>query len=97
MSDEQQKVAYVDLLEAARKTDDEIASVGATLKNFGHTFVSVGRSLIEQMSGENIPFDRESFDVAARRVGDLIEQYNAAVRTREDQETQLRRFSYHRK
>jgi hypothetical protein len=100
MSENDQKVEYVNALEEAQKLDDLLASIRLRLKKIGEQMEVEGRilagggSLPMESVAEN--FSRELFEQDFGDIPALLEQYKAAHAKRTALEEQLVKFSWHR-
>jgi hypothetical protein len=101
MSDNDQKIEYVNALEESQKLDDSLASIslrlskiGASLKEVGVTLEGKGSRPLDWLSRN---FAKDSFEKDCANVPDLLEQYKTAIAKRTELEERLQKFSWHKR
>jgi hypothetical protein len=101
MSEDGQKIEYVNALEESRKLEDLLAALNLKLKNIGSNLTGLGKAL--EGSGQHPldwharTFDRASFEKTFTDIPDLLERYKEAHAKRVQLEDQLSKFSWHKK
>jgi hypothetical protein len=104
MTEDDQRIEYVNALEKAQKLDDLLASLALRLKGTGSTLVDLGKRLEgagpQPLDYSTRNFSRDCFDKIASDfadIPDLLDQYKTAHIERIELELSLNKFSWHRK
>jgi hypothetical protein len=102
MSEDGQKVEYVNALKESQDSDNLLASLSLQLKGIGEKLVGLGKALQGETGQHPLDwharnFDRQSFEKEYAQIPDLLEQYKIAHAKRVELETHLGTLSWHKK